>query len=112
MKGFCMVLSIFLIVIILGSLSKESFQSVSNIDESVKGLFPTKGLEEICKKRGGYPPAYMPTQCIRSDGSVDRKSNCECMDKTMTYCTSCYPNVKHKQYNAKDLEQQYPYMSY
>ena len=92
--------------------SKSFYGDVANVDESVKGLYPTRKLGQICKDKGGYPPAYMPTQCIHQDGSVNKHANCECMDKTMTYCTSCYPDVKHIELNAEDLEHEYSYMSY
>jgi len=88
------------------------YNDVANVDESVKGLYPTRNLEQICKEKGGHPPAYMPTQCIHQDGSINKHANCECMDKTMTYCTSCYPDVKHIELTAEELEHEYSYMSY
>jgi len=86
--------------------------NVANVDEAVKGLYPTKNLGEICHEKGGFPPAYMPTQCIHQDGSVNKHANCECMDPTMTYCTSCYPDVKHIELSAEELNNEFSYMSY
>ena len=54
----------------------------------------------------------MPTQCIHKDGTTNKHANCECMDKTMTYCTSCYPNVKHIELTSEELQHEYPYMHY
>lgn len=117
-KNFCYLLVfLFIIITINVLLNIETFinklnNNVSNIDESVKGLYPTRNLENICKKKGGYPPSYMPTQCIHKDGTINRHANCECMDETLTYCTSCYPNIKHLELSAEDLENEYSYMNY
>lgn len=91
--------------------SKSFYNDVANVDGIVKGLYPTRKLGKICKEKGSKP-AYMPTQCIHKDGTTNKHANCECMDKTMTYCTSCYPNVKHIELTSEELQHEYPYMHY
>lgn len=113
---YYLLILLFVIIGISVMLNIEKFTNnkahVANVDDSVQGLYPTRNLEKICKEKGGHPPSYMPTQCIHQDGSINRHANCECMDKTMTYCTSCYPNVKHIELSAEELEKEYSYMAY
>ena len=115
MKNYFYYLLILLFVIsgISVMLNIEKFvNNVSNIDETVNILYPTKNLEEICKKKNNSKPAYMPTQCINKDGSVNNKANCECMDNTNSYCTSCYSDIKHIELTSEELNNEFSHMSY
>mgnify|MGYP001226318680 CR=1 FL=1 len=118
-KVYYLLLLLFLIIGIRLMLNIESFTQhpnsfygdVANVDSTVKGLYPTRKLGRVCNERGSKP-AYMPTQCIHKDGTTNRNANCECMDKTMTYCTSCYPDVKHEKLTAEEINNEFPYMQY
>lgn len=54
-------------------------------------LFPIKGLEKECEKKG-LKPAYLPTSCLNSNGNIKPFSNCKCVDDEGV-CKICYPKI-------------------
>jgi hypothetical protein len=110
---YYLLILLFVIIGISMILNIEKFNgNIANVDESVNILYPTKNLETICKEKNNSKPAYMPTQCIHEDGTINKNANCECMDKTNSYCTSCYPDIKHIELTSEELNNDFSYMSY
>jgi hypothetical protein len=65
--------------------------------DKYQDLYPTKGLQDECKKNNLYP-SFMPKACY-INGELNNYANCKCED-SRGECQICYDTIKKDTENA------------
>ena len=88
-----LVLVIIILLVLIYHKKKDIENFTSNNDKDDKDyLYPTRDLQEICKKEYNLFPAYGATQCMEN-GKPNPYANCKCADE-FGECKVCYPTEK------------------
>ena len=91
MTIYIVLVLIIIILLVLIYHKKKDIENFTSKDDS-NYLYPTRDLQEICKKEYNLYPAYGATQCMEN-GNPNPYANCKCTDKFGT-CKVCYPTEK------------------
>jgi hypothetical protein len=89
MQVYIILVAIIIFLLILIYHKKKDIENFTSNDDY---LFPTRDLQEICKKEYNLYPAYGATQCMEN-GKPNPYANCKCADK-FGECKVCYPTQK------------------
>mgnify|MGYP000005705589 CR=1 FL=1 len=80
---------------------KKDIENFTSNNDSSDYLFPTRDLQEICKKEYNLFPAYGATQCMEN-GKPNPYANCKCEDESGN-CKICYEEIKKDSKNANTV---------